>query len=320
MSTFISLAWVPPQVALVSSVFHYTSGAGLLGMLQSGAMWATEASGLNDTAEILQGWDAVGDWLDAQPRTPAIEELKYLASLKSLVGPLRADLSFVLAASANGDDANQWRLYGDNGRGYAVELDTSEPLVVTTSQQRLPGPPIVGLEDMAAPQDTAHVSDWDTVSYTTVEIDLKMRSLVQWAEESNLTPAVTTPVRGADTARMILTDALAQAAATIKGAGFAGERELRVVVTFDFEDRHVEYHAGQFGVVRHALLTGSDGHADSDIVFPAPGGTLPVRRLPIRSVRLGPAHNARLGSPAVVSLLDRHGYSAPVLESAVALR
>jgi hypothetical protein len=41
------------------SVFHYTSAQGLLGIIPSGKVWASEASSLNDLAEVRQGWETI---------------------------------------------------------------------------------------------------------------------------------------------------------------------------------------------------------------------------------------------------------------------
>jgi hypothetical protein len=35
--------------------FHYTDGAGLLGILQGGRIWLSNAAGLNDPSEIYHG-------------------------------------------------------------------------------------------------------------------------------------------------------------------------------------------------------------------------------------------------------------------------
>ena len=118
----------PGVRAATEPVFHYTDGNGLIGIAHRGVLWASEAAGLNDRAEIRQGWAKIRAWLDSQPDGEIIELFKNHAA-----SPLRDSHEvFVVCGSTRGDDANQWRLYANKGAGYAVELDPKQQLVVVT--------------------------------------------------------------------------------------------------------------------------------------------------------------------------------------------
>src|SRR5664279_4177638 len=123
-------AFWPAAVRQASgSVFHYTSAQGLLGIVPSGTVWASEASSLNDLAEVRQGWEAISRLLVSREDSEARQLLISLAT-----HPLDAPHEvFVLSASTAGDDANQWRLYADGGRGYALELDGTVQLAAFTA-------------------------------------------------------------------------------------------------------------------------------------------------------------------------------------------
>ncbi|KQV50324.1 hypothetical protein ASC95_13135 [Pelomonas sp. Root1217] len=41
-------------------LFHYTTSAGLLGIVQSGSIWATEARYLNDATELSNALERIG--------------------------------------------------------------------------------------------------------------------------------------------------------------------------------------------------------------------------------------------------------------------
>jgi hypothetical protein len=116
-----------------SQIFHYTTPAGLLGLVTGRELWATEASGMNDVSEVRQGWDFTRAWLaDQDPEDALIRELLRVAQIgDNTQGQHPAqtrDGIFMCCASLRGDDANQWRLYAGSARGYAVELDPRVPL------------------------------------------------------------------------------------------------------------------------------------------------------------------------------------------------
>ncbi|MBO3089496.1 DUF2971 domain-containing protein [Cellulomonas dongxiuzhuiae] len=324
--------WEPPRPLTANQgVYHYTSASGLLGMIQNGTLWATEASGMNDLTEVVQGqkylYEALTRLLPAEPGTSgSVREA--LDGSNSL--PEKPSGVFVLCASLRDDDANQWRLYGDGGRGYSVELDSGVPLCVRSPREPVPAPRSV--EDIGGHlsqlMDAADISPWSRVMYTDEEQEEGVRSLIDWAREAHdiaEQAPVLDPEWGEPTPtewfRWEAHDARSKLTRLMKTPGFAGEDEVRTVVTFGHSDRHVRYRSSRYGIVRHVEL--APAHDGKDLWFAAPAGEAPrsPRRLPIRSIRLGPALNFELAAPAVESLLRAHGFeSVEVLGSEVPLR
>jgi hypothetical protein len=113
----------PPSI-----IYHYTDGAGLRGILETGKIWCTDIFNLNDTSEIRHGVayackllrgissaDGVASQLNVFTRTVSkhlSEDIEQSANY------------FVCCFSGNGDDLGQWRAYADDGRGYAIGFDT----------------------------------------------------------------------------------------------------------------------------------------------------------------------------------------------------
>ena len=88
---------------VTTSVFHYTSSEGLIGILESKRLWASEASSLNDLAEIRQGWDSINDWLKTQPKSDVVDLLSAHAA-----DPMKGKHEvFVLCGSSADDEATQ---------------------------------------------------------------------------------------------------------------------------------------------------------------------------------------------------------------------
>src|SRR5690606_8095052 len=106
-----------------------TDASGLLNIVQSNELWATESHGMNDVAEIKQGWDFIWEWLERQdPKDPTV------ADLRSAAGSGEDDYGYTYfcCASIAADDANQWRNYADGGRGFAIALKAAPTYGIVT--------------------------------------------------------------------------------------------------------------------------------------------------------------------------------------------
>lgn len=273
-------------------VYHYTDAPGLLGIVQGRKVWASEAAGLNDRAEVRQGWARILEWAGRQPESDSMSLI-----LDHAMNPEKESHEvFILSASTRPDDANQWRLYAGGGRGYAVELDASVPLVVASDALRrwrllqTSGSPTSSDFDLAS--TNAYVTPWLHVLYTEEEIDTALQLLTRKVE-SDIAWLTDLKAQGVDDDRIGEEAAdsfnrsygfVAQLANLIKDPGFAGENEVRIVTTFLRAEEHLKYRAGPYGVVGYAeLVTSPTGAREPTIVDglgPAP--------LPIRSVRIGP--------------------------------
>jgi hypothetical protein len=112
-----------PELAL-RTLYHYTTQAGLLGILESGSIWASEIRFLNDSTEFRTALDAVGaelrrrlddlDSKEARERAGAILQEFTVLDEASI---------FVLALTEEGDDLSQWRAYSGQHSGFALGFD-----------------------------------------------------------------------------------------------------------------------------------------------------------------------------------------------------
>jgi hypothetical protein len=132
-------------------LFHYTTGGGLLGILESRSLWGTHAAYLNDAQETTYGLDNVLRELEAmssQLKIPkelnddaiwppaakhpvvrwVVTELmigSVLQLAKDRVTLLRQNAGpFVACLSKEGDQLSQWRGYSGDG-GYAIRFDSN---------------------------------------------------------------------------------------------------------------------------------------------------------------------------------------------------
>lgn len=153
---------VTPVSQQYPELLHYTTLAGLSGILSSGALWATDATFLNDSSEITHFFDERLRKLVVDDAHRYAIELgripRYLARIVSdggfdkVIGieadawhsalrrvTLAMNRPFVLSLSAPSDDRvrhsgllSQWRGYGLDG-GYALVFETQklETMLVT---------------------------------------------------------------------------------------------------------------------------------------------------------------------------------------------
>lgn len=97
-------------------LFHYTSFASFLAILQSGKLWATGVQYLNDSQELLHAIGLAGDYvrdrLGSQQTREAQEALTDIVQSLPSVAHLRV---FQFSFSEEKDLLSQWRAYCPNG-------------------------------------------------------------------------------------------------------------------------------------------------------------------------------------------------------------
>ncbi|MCR6647295.1 MAG: hypothetical protein NVV70_03815 [Cellulomonas sp.] len=286
----------PASMRAPRSVFHFTDMAGLYGIVKEAELWATEASGLNDPTEVSGGMARIFKWMNRHSAEPTVRKvLDVVPSAPEAFGRI-----YVLSACLDGDDAGQWRAYGDGGRGCAIELDTSMPLTVKARQplgKRGGWPRLLS--------DSSYVTKWTRTIYTDDQLDAVLRGLTSWAERQ-FDDAQRWASQGDESAPEAsveyVVDALLAIAALLKPPGYHGEAEARVVVTLMNRSPHTSFRPARYGLVQYATLAESLTDAGASIHHGARW------TLPIKSIRLGPHASFDLSKNTVRDFLDRYGY------------
>jgi hypothetical protein len=105
----------PPQL------FHYTSAAGLLGIIETGCLWLTDIKDANDPSELVHGVELCVEELFAAAEGGPPEVLAFARIARDVAPMVRKNQHFhVCCLSPDGDDLDQWRRYGNDGKGFAV--------------------------------------------------------------------------------------------------------------------------------------------------------------------------------------------------------
>jgi hypothetical protein len=109
-------------------LYHYTSAEGLKGIVENDELWATSAYYLNDSAEILYGYQvldlALGSWLKRTNSPANSISCGFAESLRQYFGHQALERNVItpiyLTCFCEVDNLlSQWRAYGSSG-GYSV--------------------------------------------------------------------------------------------------------------------------------------------------------------------------------------------------------
>jgi hypothetical protein len=102
-------------------LYHYTSAAGLQGIIASKSIWATDHRFLNDPSEFTYGWAIV--FAALKRRKTELDKLS--DEVWNTIGLLQQHserhgvFAFVGSLTSEGDLLSQWRGYG-GGKGFAI--------------------------------------------------------------------------------------------------------------------------------------------------------------------------------------------------------
>jgi len=274
-------------------VYHYTTGEGLKGIVESKSLWATGAYYLNDTSEIEYGCRLAARVLE---ESFAAAETAFAGAVLREAHTILSDpaqrevrtTTLYVACFCEGDNLlSQWRTYSRSG-GFALgfrvaDLERLQPEPTTVSLRKV----------LYAKEDQIKlVRDLIGAAITVLRDDDVVRGPNNWVSISGSIEA------GGEVARMLLS-----AITCFKAPDFAEEHEWRLVCQpfHADESERIEavrqiarFRASSRGLVPYIQLTYPPMHPSA--------GTLPID-----SVRFGPTQAPDLAKCVTRMLLDANG-------------
>lgn len=119
--------WVRLHAKRPKLLYHYTNAQGLLGMLNSKRLWASNSRFMNDPTEIKYATRLAREVIleemenDSSPATKKLRD-----EIISILGNYDQEaIVYITCFCCDGDLLSQWRGYGSVGGGYAVGFDAS---------------------------------------------------------------------------------------------------------------------------------------------------------------------------------------------------
>jgi len=118
------------------TIYHYTDGTGLTGILDSGVLWASDALYLNDASELQYGidlgYEVIEDILSTIDAPASVAEAILTRGI--ITRGYETDIStFVTCFCAEGDLLSQWRGYAGGIGGYSIGFDTDRLRAVASN-------------------------------------------------------------------------------------------------------------------------------------------------------------------------------------------
>jgi hypothetical protein len=195
---------VAPESDVPEVLYHYTSAAGLLGVLQNKSLLASDRHFLNDRTEVSQGRDratkVIRKDLQKRQETAVAPVMKKTCELINYDDGAR---HFIFSMSERDDDLSQWRGYANEGDGYTIGLDGTAIL------------------ESATPSDSY---GFNRVSYSGYQFDQSVREIT-----SQFSTLFETRGGEVDDVAGCLSAAIEAAACYHKHTSFRYEREWRIV-------------------------------------------------------------------------------------------
>jgi hypothetical protein len=171
----------------VDTLYHYTSFSGMLGIIDSGTLRASDIRYMNDSAELRHTLDLLGKHItrriiSGSDNPSLLNQFLDWLSRRIVDGPLLFGASF----RANGNLLSQWRGYSVHGKGVSLGFDPAhirecarrqqfevgKCLYDPTLQETLIEKVVQGIEDLAGEQgDGGEQGSWHRV-FEQVEGDL----------------------------------------------------------------------------------------------------------------------------------------------------
>ena len=109
----------PPTLA------HYTTFVGVQGIVEADTIWANDITKQSDATEAQYGQQLIIDATRAAPQDTRIHNFRE-AITRVIAAPVVSAHAYSTSLSLHEDIAEQWRRYGDWGRGYSIVVDTTK--------------------------------------------------------------------------------------------------------------------------------------------------------------------------------------------------
>lgn len=111
---------VPPQLT------HYTDVSGLMGILQSYSLWASNVSYLNDRRELMHGLDATAEVLEGYIKERPELSLRFAHGVIEDLRKSKLPDVYACCFCRKADLLSQWRGYGGVAQGVSITFRGSE--------------------------------------------------------------------------------------------------------------------------------------------------------------------------------------------------
>ncbi|MFZ0799092.1 MAG: DUF2971 domain-containing protein [Terriglobales bacterium] len=273
---------IPPD----SMLWHYTNGTALIAIIETGTIFATQLSGLNDTTELRYGSRILQEAL-ASLRGKHKEDATSLGFIDGAIGFFKENTDFpaqnvvphfVTCFSEVKDHLSQWRAYGGGENGYAIGFKAKDLWGCPNSM-------VARINyDCDLHRELARRAAEKALEFFLEGIrKFSPSDIIQWGREF----------------LEAWNGAITMVAPLVKDPGFANEHECRIVKGFVQDDlTSLKFIQKSSLMSRHLPIQ------------PGPRSATKTYQLPIAEVMVGPCRHREISRTSVDTLLRKKGYSS----------
>ena len=262
------------------TLFHYTSGSGLIGILESRSIWATSIRFLNDSTEYSLAFNLARKVVQelADKALGRFERALHTVLLERLTVDVQE--VYVTSFTENADQLSQWRAYCPTTGGYSVGFRTK--FLVDSLDSN--------------PHRFLASCIYDSDAHQQL-----VRDLVKWvvlAAEESLSSGVTRDRVFRESYKQ-LGRLLPLLAPALKDPSFAEEQEWRLVcLPISFDNQKPHFRQGR------SMLIPYHEHSFPNKI-----------RVPIEELVIGPTPHSQLARDATYALLAANGITSTTVRS-----
>jgi hypothetical protein len=286
--------WSQYQCGRPDLLHHYTTIAGLIGIIQSGTVWATDIRFLNDSTELQYARDILLQRIEEEisTQTTSFPHKTFWERAKEAFKSGPKDYQFISCFCEDGDLLSQWRGYAGGTGGFSIGFDSNVVNAVSANNPSVFFRRVI-YESKIQMEIFNHI-----ISEVNTCITVNAGGPTS-DEQSNILAHI----------GHIFGTLVEELLYAFKHPSFHEEKEWRLVITTDLTHdlNSLLFRTTSASIIPYTEIKYSI----------APRCPL----LPIKKIIQGPAANKDYGKIAVVSLLTKHGYEhVDVEDSTVPLR
>ena len=248
------------------TVYHYTPQSGVLGIIKSKELWASQVQYMNDSTEYNSALQLADDILEKRSSGADSATSNIITKIRVMIAKVGDVRIFSCSFCEDGDLLSQWRGYSGSGYGFSVGLQAG------------------------VLADVGKSSDPEFRFGQCIYNDELKKKIVEETFEHCLSPKIASPGQGSAVVP-IFASTLMQCAAFFKDVSFSEEKEWRLV-SFPVLIPHgrVDFRPGRSMVVPYFKIALDE----------FPNGKI------LHHIIVGPCPHMALSRNSVLGLLRQH--------------
>jgi hypothetical protein len=270
----------PPDV-----LYHYTDATGLLGILATKELWATNIYYLNDSSELHYGLDLIKRCFERRlGRNQNPVHVKLLTEAKTILLIFKAvSEAFVVCFCAKDNLLSQWQTYASKGDGYSIGIKSV--FFTREIDNPLASQPQVRLRQIEYKHNRQ-----EQITYEFIDSFCSLAILLTDGTDERQASRVVNILGN------VLGGELRECLSCFKHEAFEAEAEWRLIYTVSNYDspEGLRFRSGTGSIVPYMPLPFVPNIAESGSGYP------------ITSVRIGPTAEPKVAMMALLSLLGSH--------------